>query len=173
MKTKYGNAVINHGYYRITSGKEGNHGKPLHRLIYEDYYKVSLLEETDIHHIDGDKLNNNISNLIPMKHNDHCSMHMKGRKNAKGCKRSEETRKKISETKKGVPHSETNKRNMSIAKNTSGIRNVYKIKDKKRKQGFAWEYSFYEDGKRKKIARANIDDLKSAVIERGLIWEKL
>lgn len=33
LKTKYGNATLHHkGHYRITSGKEGNHGKFLHSL---------------------------------------------------------------------------------------------------------------------------------------------
>ena len=189
MKTKFGNAVINHGYYRITSRKEGNHGKPLHRLIYEDYYKVSLLEETDIHHIDGDKLNNNISNLIPLKHNNHCSMHMKGNTYRKGCKHTEETRKKmsearkgkklsdihkqkLSEVRKGVPLSEKNKRGLSFSKNTTGYRNVSKQKHKTCKQGFRWKYSYYEEGKQKAICRVKLDDLKTAVIERGLVWEE-
>lgn len=41
MKTKYGNAKIgNMGYYVITSYKEGNHRKLLHRLIWEDFWKT-------------------------------------------------------------------------------------------------------------------------------------
>lgn len=230
MKTKFGNANINNGgYYQITSRKEGNHGKHLHRLIYEDYYKVSLLEETDIHHIDGDKLNNNISNLIPLKHNNHCSMHMKGNTNMKGHKHTEETRKKmsnaqkgipksaetrrkmsisqkgntyrkgckhteetrrkmsearkgkklsdihkqkLSEVRKGVPLSEKNKRGLSFSKNTTGYRNVSKQKHKTCKQGFRWKYSYYEEGKQKAICRVKLDDLKEAVLEKGLVWEE-
>ena len=41
IKTKFGNAHITEGYYRICSHKEKNYGKRLHRLIYEDYYKVT------------------------------------------------------------------------------------------------------------------------------------
>lgn len=190
MKTKFGNANINNGgYYQITSRKEGNHGKHLHRLIYEDYYKVSLLEETDIQHIDGDKLNNNIYNLIPLNRSKHIRMHKKGNTNMRGHKHTEETRKKMSEARKGkklsdihkqklsevrksVPLSEKNKRGLSFSKNTTGYRNVSKQKHKTCKQGFRWKYSYYEEGKQKAICRVKLDDLKTAVIERGLVWEE-
>ena len=43
IKTKFGTATINSdGYYEISSVKEGNHDKILHRLIYEDFYNVKL-----------------------------------------------------------------------------------------------------------------------------------
>ena len=42
MITKFGTAKIYRGYYIITSRKEGNHGKFLHRLIFEDFYKIKL-----------------------------------------------------------------------------------------------------------------------------------
>jgi hypothetical protein len=35
-----------------------------HRLIYEEYYKVCLLPTAEIHHRDGNGLNNDINNLI-------------------------------------------------------------------------------------------------------------
>ena len=39
IKTKYGNARINSkGYYMISTSKEGNFEKYLHRLIYEEHY---------------------------------------------------------------------------------------------------------------------------------------
>ena len=62
IKTKYGNCCIHNGYYMVTSVKEGNRGKYLHRLIYEDKYG-GIPEGYQIYHIDGDKLNNNIANL--------------------------------------------------------------------------------------------------------------
>src|SRR5215472_2345314 len=36
-----------------------------HRVVYEDYYHCYLLPWTKIHHKDGNKENNDISNLIP------------------------------------------------------------------------------------------------------------
>lgn len=39
LHTKWGTAKINSdGYYVITSRKEGNNGKRLHRLIARDYF---------------------------------------------------------------------------------------------------------------------------------------
>lgn len=62
IKTKYGNCYIRNGYYVVTSVKEGNRGKYLHRLIFEDKYG-KIPEWCQVYHIDGDKLNNNINNL--------------------------------------------------------------------------------------------------------------
>ena len=105
MKTKFGNATIHpNGHYRITSGKEGNHGKMLHRLIYEDYHKCSILPFADCHHKNGIKTDNRIENLVLMYHNKHSKMHNTGDGNPrarKGVKVSEETRKKISQANKG------------------------------------------------------------------------
>lgn len=42
LHTKFGNAKIDNGYYRITSWKEGNNGKLLHRLIWEDFWKTEI-----------------------------------------------------------------------------------------------------------------------------------
>ena len=56
MKTKYGNAKIgNMGYYVITSYKEGNHRKLLHRLIWEDFWKTEVPKGYDIHHKNEDR----------------------------------------------------------------------------------------------------------------------
>ena len=65
MKTKFGNASINNkGYYVISSHKEGNYGKKLHRLVFEDYHNCKLDKNDVIHHIDFDKTNNHPTNLI-------------------------------------------------------------------------------------------------------------
>ena len=45
LHTKYGTACFinkGKGYYFISSSKEGNRGKALHRLIYEDYYNTKI-----------------------------------------------------------------------------------------------------------------------------------
>ena len=42
IDTKFGKATILNGYYRITSTKEGNNNKSLHRLIFEDFYQSPL-----------------------------------------------------------------------------------------------------------------------------------
>ena len=40
-------------------------------------------------------------------------------------------------------------------------------------QGFIWRYQYYEDGKVKKIGRANLKDLEKEVKNRGLEWRVL
>ena len=56
VHTKWGSARVNKkGYYQISSRKEGNRGKYLHRLIYEDFWGVNLPKQIHIHHKNGDK----------------------------------------------------------------------------------------------------------------------
>lgn len=74
MQTKFGNAIPNaYGHLIITDGK--HNGKRLHRLIYEDYYKIKIPDDWDIHHIDEDKSNNDINNLVLMTHEEHTILH--------------------------------------------------------------------------------------------------
>lgn len=96
MKTKFGNARLsNEGYYVISSTKEGNHGKKLHRLIFEDFYQIILPSDMHIHHNDGNKTNNEIWNLIPMTNSEHIRLHKKG------CKMSDDFKRKMSKIHKG------------------------------------------------------------------------
>lgn len=74
MHTKFGNAIPNsYGHYVITGGKY--RGKRLHRLIYEDYYNIKIPDDYDIHHIDENKSNNDIDNLVLMTHEEHTILH--------------------------------------------------------------------------------------------------
>jgi hypothetical protein len=47
----------------------------IHRRIYEDYHKVSLLPGIEIHHIDGNHQNNNIENLLAVTPEEHYNIH--------------------------------------------------------------------------------------------------
>ena len=74
METKYGNGhQRTDGYIQITSGPYK--GKLLHRLIYEEVYG-SIPKGYAIHHIDGDKTNNNPGNLMLLSKSNHHSLHM-------------------------------------------------------------------------------------------------
>jgi hypothetical protein len=79
-----------------------------------------------IHHVDEDKLNNSISNLVFMTRREHTSIHFKNKSSwnkgkspwNKGIKMSEEYRKKLSEVhlgKKTGPRSESTKQKISEA----------------------------------------------------------
>ncbi len=119
--TKFGRARIYDGYYMITSRKEGNCGKYLHRLVWEDHYQKPIPEGYVIHHINGDKLDNEIQNLDCIKSDKHRSLHMKGKNNPMyGKFHSEETKRKLSEVNKGENnpfygkhHSKETKRKLS------------------------------------------------------------
>ena len=73
-----------------------------------------------IHHIDEDKSNNSISNLVFMTRGEHMSLH----KNMYGKHHSEETKRKLSESRKGKHLSEETKRKLSISLigHTSGMK---------------------------------------------------
>lgn len=103
ITTKFGTAKVTcNGYWVIQTRKEGNHGKFLHRLLYEDYHKCTLAPKVAIHHKDGNKTNNKISNLELMTVSEHRRLHTTGINNhGYGKPRSDEVKRKISEAKKG------------------------------------------------------------------------
>lgn len=153
LRTKWGTArTSNMGYYRITSRKEGNKGKLLHRLIAAEYFGEWINDWDDffdIHHIDENRLNNCVLNLEPIPSREHIMFHQIGKK------RSRESRKKMSES-----------------KNTYGYLNVSKQKCKSCKQGFTWRYRYSENGKQKVITGVSLEKLESKVKARGLEWLK-
>lgn len=83
VKTPFGNASRNtNGRYRITSRKEGNKGKLLHRLIWEDFYGKPIPKGYEIHHKDGNPINNDIRNLQCCESFKHNRFHGKQKDNS-------------------------------------------------------------------------------------------
>ena len=72
IKTKYGLASLWGDYYIL---HDNGDRKKLHRVVYEDYHKCTLLPSTVVHHIDGNKKNNDISNLKIMSSSEHAKLH--------------------------------------------------------------------------------------------------
>ena len=95
LHTKFGIAIIDKGYYRISKGNSSNYHKYFHRLIFEDFYKCEIPDGFVVHHKDGNKLNNCILNLQLMRKFDHASIHHKG------LKHSPDAKAKMSKAKKG------------------------------------------------------------------------
>ena len=85
-------------YKALSLGKDKN-GKRIikeeHRKIMEEYLGRKLTRYEVVHHIDGDKSNNDINNLALMTLEEHSRLHMTGRK------LSDETKRKISAVNKG------------------------------------------------------------------------
>ena len=148
VQTKFGTATIcNDGYYRISSRKEGNNGKKLSRLVFEDFYNIELPTNVQIHHVDGNKTNDNIWNLIPLSANEHTTLH------------------NIQE-----PHSETTKLNISKSKTTSGFFRVSKQPFKESVMGYRWEYRVMINGNTIALVSARLVDLKEKVLANGFDW---
>lgn len=182
VATKFGRAYVDsQGYLRISSIKEGNHNQFLHRLVFEDFYQIKLPTHIHIHHEDGNKLNNEIWNLIPMTNSEHSIMHHTG------VKFSKERCKKISEARKGFKYSEESKQKMREAKigkkqslemmlnrsrtqNKLGIFRVFISQNKSCKKGWDYCYNYVENKKRKELHSVDIFKLRKKVIEKGLPW---
>lgn len=190
LYTKFGKAQIRRGYYVITTSKEGNCSKPLHRLIYEDYHKITILPNNVVHHIDGDKLNNDINNLQLVSWGEHSKIHHKNKKISKqhkqtllnsligntwnqGRKHTSKAKKNMSEAQKGRIITDEHKINLSKSQNKTGYFRVSKEYGKQYKQGFRYRYIWREDGKRKEIKSVDLNKLKEKVIRKGLPWIKL
>lgn len=168
MKTKFGTATLNnHGYYRIISGKEGNNGRLLHRLIWEDWYGKPVPKGCQIHHLNEIKTDNRIQNLQCVERSAHMRFH-KGNEKAPllGLFGEEHPR-------YGKPHSEETRKRLSKLKNTTGIMNVSKEVSPRSKQGFRWLYQYYENGKKHRIYRVDLKELEAEVKRRGLKWEQI
>jgi len=144
IHTKWGVARIDSGgHYKIVGGKYAN--QQLHRLLYEDYHKVCLLDEAVIHHIDENKLNNDITNLIAVSKSEHRRI-----------------------------HNMLNNSSKTYSNTEDRYYRVYKQKNPNTTQGFTYKYQWYgEDGKRKAVERVNFKDLERAVKSMGLPWRKL
>lgn len=97
---------INNGYHIIYIN-----GKNIaqHRLVMEEHLGRALTSDEEIHHIDGDKLNNDIENLQIMTRAEHTSHHHKGKVT------SDETRRKISQARMGQRNSPEARLKMSVS----------------------------------------------------------
>lgn len=95
------------GYVHVTKQKCYKHCK-LHQYIWMVANQADIPEGYDIHHIDGNKQNNSIYNLELIERHVHISEHKKNI--------SDETKRKISESKKGFKHTEESKKKISNAK---------------------------------------------------------
>ena len=179
LKTKFGNAKLGKkGYYYISSWKEGNNGKALHRLIFEDFYQIELPSNIHVHHDDGNKTNNEIWNLIPMTASEHKILHNKGNKWGVGRIVSDEERELLSKLNTGPNNSMygiklgfEERKELSKLKNTSGFYRVALHKRKNPNHNPSWEYVYSENRKVKTISSINLIKLKDKVLAKGLEWE--
>lgn len=103
---RYIGSINEDGYVLVTKQKGYKHCK-LHQYIWMVANGCDIPDGYDVHHIDGNKLNNSIYNLELVNHKKHLSEHKKG------VTFSEEHKNKISETHKGKIISEDTKEKIS------------------------------------------------------------
>lgn len=65
--------ISRQGY--LINCKDRNNKKEIHREVYEKYYNVKLSSNDIIHHIDGNKLNNDPKNLVKVSRAEHVRIH--------------------------------------------------------------------------------------------------
>lgn len=161
LHTKFGNCSLNsNGRYRVTSRQEGNHGKLLHRLIWEDFYKCEVPDGFVIHHKNRDYLDNCILNLQLIRDESHKKLHGKQKDN------SLENNPMWNKS-----HNKSSMLKMSNAKSKTGIYRVYKLKDSRSKLGFRWCYEFRHNGERHTFSSNDLKKLKLKVISKGYDWK--
>lgn len=175
LHTKWGNARVNKkGYYQISSRKEGNRGKYLHRLIYESFWDVNLPKQIHIHHKNGDKKNNCILNLEALPESNHIQIHNSGKDNPfYGKIHTEKSKQQMSKSQKGKKFTQQHKINLSKSRTTTGFYRVSKHIKKDCNQGFTWRYTYYDNGKYVDIESVDIKKLEEKVKSKGLEWRKL
>lgn len=74
---------IHHGYKRLTQGENCN--RLQHIVIMEQHLGRKLNKGEVVHHINGDKLDNRIENLMVMTSSEHSRMHAKERQKQGKC----------------------------------------------------------------------------------------
>ena len=125
----------------------------------------------DIHHIDENKMNNSLSNLVYLSRKEHMKIHSENR--------SEETKRKMSEAKKGKNHpfygqhhSEEIKRKMSksLKGENHPMYGKHHSEEAKRKMSEAHKGKHFSDEHKRKIREANKDRIW---INNGVISKML
>lgn len=82
---------------KIGRGRPCFKGQPVHRIMMYTFYGFRDGNQWDIHHLDENKLNNSLNNLVYLTCSEHTRLHKKG----EHWNLSEETCEKMSRAKKG------------------------------------------------------------------------
>lgn len=160
LHTKFGNCSLNNvGHYRVTSRNEGNHGKLLHRLIWEDFYGCEVPKGFVIHHKNGDKLDNCILNLQLMRDKEHRSFHNTGKDN------SNENNPMWNKN-----HKLTTKLKISSRHTKTGIYRVNLRMSPRSKKGYRWYYEFRDENTKQTISATDLMSLKKRVLNNEWDW---
>ncbi len=108
VETEFGNAHLSNGYLRLPDGEL------LHRKIYEKYVG-KIPENYQIHHLNEDKLDNRVENLICLSRSEHRTLHMTKNNPMRGKVHTKEAKDRISKANKGRIVSDEAKAKISAA----------------------------------------------------------
>ena len=170
--TKFGIVKQYGSYLKVVSRKGGNHGKFLHRLIYEDAHNLCILEGVHVHHKNGITTDNRIENLELINPSQHDKIHHANKTiGMHGKKHTHEAKLKISRAHKGEPKSKQHCLNLSKARSNTGYYRVGIWKTDRLKQGWCYRYQYTdENNKTQSICSIDIEKLKKKVLDKGLEW---
>ena len=115
---------------KIRDGRPYFKSMAIHKIQAHTYYGYK--KDYDIHHLDENKMNNSLENLVYLTHSEHAKLHNKGKifsnevkiKMSIAHKRenlSEETIRKMSDSQKGKKLSEETRRKMSDARKRENL----------------------------------------------------
>lgn len=173
INTKFGKAHLEKGYYVIKTSKEGNHNRSLHRLIFEDFYGP-IPEGYHIHHKNKITTDNCILNLQMLRSSEHKHIHSVGENNPfYGKQHSDESKSKMSETKKGKHLNNDTIIKISDTMNSSGFYRISTASCSTCKLGFRWIYQYYENFMKKRMSATDLLKLKEKILTKGLEWKVL
>ena len=129
---------------RIKDGRPYFKCMAIHKIqVHTHYgYKIGI----DIHHIDENKLNNSLSNLIYLTKSEHAKLH--------GENRSEETKRKMSVSLKGRTFSEETRKKMSEAKKHMSDETKRKIGEAKKGEKNPFYGKHFSDEHKRKLSEA-------------------
>lgn len=86
---KHGRKLSGTGYYELLKRdyfSTNEKGYVLeHVFVYQEYYKCCMLKWGIVHHKDGNRINNEISNLMAMTRAQHTALHRKKNMNDRFC----------------------------------------------------------------------------------------
>jgi hypothetical protein len=130
----------------IKNGRPCFHSMQIHRIQVHTHldYKKGLI----IHHLDHNKMNNSLANLVYLTTSEHMGIHKKGRNF------SEETKKKMSEAHKGRTLSEETKEKLSKAMQGK-LKGTHLSDETKEKLSKAMQGKKLSEDVKRKIAKAS------------------
>ena len=156
---------------RIKNGYAYFKSMAIHKIQVHTHIGYKLGK--DIHHLDENKLNNSLSNLVYLTKSKHAKLHHKGENNVMfGKHHSEETRNKISDSLKGHKFSDETKRKISDAKKGKTTWNKCKhhSEETKRKISEAQKGKILSEETKRKISEGSKGKNKDRIwINNGIV----